>query len=45
MEWDDMAALEAALDSEIGRRIADDATTNLGSLATFRGLALQLDDA
>jgi len=45
MDWDDLAALEGALDSEIGQRIAADAATNLGPYATFRGVALQLDDA
>ncbi|MFC8734458.1 EthD family reductase [Luteimicrobium sp. NPDC057192] len=45
MDWDDMASLEAALGSEIGRRIADDAATNLAPYATFSGVALRLDDA
>lgn len=44
LDWDDMAALETALGSEIGRRAAEDATTNLARFATFRGLILQLDD-
>ncbi|MCO5973364.1 EthD family reductase [Actinoallomurus soli] len=44
LDWDDMAALEAALGSEIGRRVAEDATVNLARYATFRGMILQLDE-
>jgi uncharacterized protein (TIGR02118 family) len=44
LDWDDMAALEAALGSEIGRRAAEDAAVNLARCATFRGLILQLDE-
>jgi uncharacterized protein (TIGR02118 family) len=44
LDWDDMAALEAALGSEIGRRTAEDAAANLARYATFRGMILQLDD-
>jgi uncharacterized protein (TIGR02118 family) len=44
LDWDDMAALRAALGSEIGRRVAEDARTNLTRYAAFRGMILQLDD-
>ncbi|MEA2232634.1 MAG: hypothetical protein QOD83_2450 [Solirubrobacteraceae bacterium] len=44
LDWDDMAALEAALESEIGQRTAADAVANLARYATFRGMILQLDD-
>ncbi|MES9539508.1 MULTISPECIES: EthD family reductase [unclassified Actinomadura] len=44
LDWDDMAALEAALGSEIGRRTAEDAATNLARYTAFRGLILQLDE-
>ncbi|WP_410790018.1 EthD family reductase [Kribbella sp. C-35] len=44
LDWDDMAALEAALGSEIGRRTAEDALTNLRRYTTFRALILQLDE-
>ena len=44
LDWDDMAALEAALGSEIGQRAAEDATANLARYATFRGMILQLDE-
>lgn len=44
LDWDDMATLEAALGSEIGRRAAEDAAVNLARYATFRGLILQLDE-
>jgi uncharacterized protein (TIGR02118 family) len=44
LDWDDMAALEAALGSEIGQRTAEDAAVNLARYATFRGMILQLDD-
>jgi len=44
LDWDDMAALEAALGSEIGQRTAEDAMTNLARYATFRGMLLRLDD-
>jgi hypothetical protein len=44
LDWDDMAALEAALGSEIGQRIADDATSNLARYATFHGMILQLEE-
>lgn len=44
LDWDDMAALEAALGSEIGQRTAEDATANLARYATFRGMILQLDE-
>ncbi len=42
LDWDDMAALEAALGSDIGQRTAKDA--NLARYATFRGMILQLDE-
>ena len=38
LDWDDMAALEAALGSEIGQRIAADAMANLARYAIFRGM-------
>ena len=44
LDWDDMAALQAALGSEIGRRVAEDARANLTRYATFRGMILQLDE-
>ncbi len=45
LDWDDMGALEAALGSEIGRRVAADATANLARYATMRGMVLQLREA
>jgi hypothetical protein len=39
-----VAALEAALGSEIGQRTAEDAAANLARYATFRGMILQLDE-
>jgi hypothetical protein len=44
LDWDDMAALEAALGSEIGRRTGADAEANLARYATFRGMILQLEE-
>ena len=44
LDWDDMAALEAALGSEVGQQTAQDATANLARYATFRGMILLLDD-
>ncbi len=44
LDWDDMAALEAALGSEIGQRTAEDAAANLTRYATFRGMILRLDE-
>jgi hypothetical protein len=44
LDLDDMAALEAALGSEIGQRTAEDALANLARYATFRGMILQLED-
>jgi hypothetical protein len=44
LDWDNMAALEAALGSEIGQRAADDAVANLARDTRFRGLILQLDE-
>jgi uncharacterized protein (TIGR02118 family) len=44
LDWDDMAALETALGSEIGRRTAEDAAANLARYATFRGMILPLED-
>jgi hypothetical protein len=44
LDWDDMAALEAALGSEIGQRTAEDAAANLARHATFRAMILQLDE-
>jgi uncharacterized protein (TIGR02118 family) len=44
LDWEDMAALEAALGSEAGQRTAEDATANLTCYATFRGMILQLDE-
>ena len=44
LDWDDMPALEAALGSEIGRRVAEDAMANLARYATFRGMVLRLDE-
>jgi uncharacterized protein (TIGR02118 family) len=43
LDWDDKAALEAAFESEIGRRTAEDAA-NLARYATMRAMILQLDD-
>jgi uncharacterized protein (TIGR02118 family) len=44
LDWDDMAALEAALGSEAGRRTAEDAASNLARYATFRGLIMRLEE-
>ena len=44
LDWDDMAALEAALGSETGWRAAEDAAANLTRYATFRGLIMQLEE-
>jgi hypothetical protein len=44
LDWDDMAALEAALGSEVGQRTAEDAAANLARYGTFRGMILQLDE-
>ena len=44
LDWDDMAALGAALGSEAGQRTAEDAMTNLARYASFRGMILQLDE-
>jgi len=44
LDWDDMAALQAALGSEIGQRTAEDAAANLTRYATFRGMILQLEE-
>ncbi len=44
LDWDDLAALEAALGSEIGQRTAEDAAANLARYATFRGMILRLDE-
>jgi len=43
LDWDDMAALEAAFESEIGRRTAEDAT-NLARYATMRAMILRLNE-
>ena len=44
LDWDDMAALEAASGSEIGQRVAADAIANLARHATFRGMIMQLEE-
>jgi uncharacterized protein (TIGR02118 family) len=44
LDWDDIAALDAALGSEIGQRTAEDAAANLARYATFRGMILRLDE-
>jgi len=44
LDWDDMAALEAALGSEIGQRVAEDAMANLARYVSFRAMILQLDE-
>jgi uncharacterized protein (TIGR02118 family) len=44
LDWDDVAALEAAFGSEIGQRTAEDAITNLSRYVTFRGMILRLDE-
>jgi uncharacterized protein (TIGR02118 family) len=44
LDWDGMAALEAALGSEIGQRTAEDAQSNLARYATFRGMIVQLNE-
>ncbi len=44
LDWDDMAALEAALGSEIGRRTAEDAMANLARYASFRGMILRIEE-
>lgn len=43
LDWDDMATLEAALGSEIGRRTAEDAA-NLARYSTLRGMILQRNE-
>lgn len=43
LDWDDMAELQAAFGSEIGRRTAED-VANLGLYTTIRSMTLQLDD-
>jgi uncharacterized protein (TIGR02118 family) len=43
LDWEDMAAREAAFASEVGRRTAEDAA-NLACYATMRGMILQLDE-
>jgi uncharacterized protein (TIGR02118 family) len=45
LDWDDMAALDAALGSDIGQRTAADAIANLTRYATFRGMTMRLDEA
>lgn len=44
LDRDDMAAPEAELGTEIGRRTAEDAAANPARYATFRGMILQLDE-
>ena len=44
LDWDDMAALESALGSEIGQRVAEDAKANLARYTAFRGMILQLSE-
>jgi uncharacterized protein (TIGR02118 family) len=44
LDWDDMAALEAALGSDIGELTAEDAAANLARYANFSGMILQLDE-
>jgi uncharacterized protein (TIGR02118 family) len=45
LDWDDIAALEAALGSETGQRTAEEAAANLARHATFHGMILQLNEA
>ncbi|MGC5166583.1 EthD family reductase [Luteimicrobium sp. DT211] len=45
MDWDDLASLQADLESAAGQRTVDDATTNLARYATFRGITMELADA
>jgi uncharacterized protein (TIGR02118 family) len=45
LDWDDMAALDVAVRSEIGRRCADDVRTNLARYTTIRSMFCQLDEA
>lgn len=44
LDWDDIASLEAALGSEIGRRTGEDAAANLARYASFRAMILELED-
>jgi uncharacterized protein (TIGR02118 family) len=44
LDWDDMAALGAALESEAGQRTGEDAMANLAPLASFRAMVLQLEE-
>jgi hypothetical protein len=44
LDCDGMAALEAALGSEIGQRTDEDAAANLARCTTSRGVILQLDE-
>jgi uncharacterized protein (TIGR02118 family) len=44
LDWDDMAAMQAALESEAGQRVGEDAMTNLARYTTFRAMLLQLEE-
>jgi len=44
LDWDDMAALEAALGSEIDQRTAEAAAANLARYATFPGMILHFGE-
>ncbi|MDJ0356675.1 EthD family reductase [Paenarthrobacter sp. PH39-S1] len=43
LDWDNMAALEAAFASEVGQRTAEDAE-NLKRFATMRGMIIRLNE-
>jgi uncharacterized protein (TIGR02118 family) len=44
LDWDDMASMHAALESEAGNRVAEDAMKHLGRLTTFRAMLLELEE-
>src|SRR5262245_27944339 len=45
LDWDDMAALEVSVRSEIGMRCGEDVRVNLARYTTIRSMFLQLDEA
>lgn len=44
LEWDDMAAMQAAPESEAANRVAEDAMKHLGRQTTFRAMLLELEE-
>ncbi|WP_290052986.1 EthD family reductase [Nocardia nova] len=45
LDWDDMATLVAAFESEVGRQCAADVREHLSRYTTIRSMVLQLDEA